>query len=902
MSDGQITIDTRLNNDGVKMDMNKLKKQVQDSADEVQDTVQDTADEVDDAVENTSNNTTNNTKKAVDKATELVKAGVKTLVATIGTISLASLKVADDYQKACNQFQIATGTTKEDMGEFSEIIKNVYGNNFGDSFEDVANSLSQVRTNLWLTGDELQKTTEYALGFKDTFDVEVNESTRAAKALMDNFGISSKEAFNMLTQGYQEGLNYSDEFIDTVNEYSSQFKKLGFDVEDMFSILDSGTQAGAWNLDKIGDAVKELSIRVIDGSDTTKEGFETLGFNADEMAKKFGAGGESAKEAFNQVIEGLANCDDPIKQNLAGTDLLGTMWEDLGPQVVTSLSTANDYFNKTANSIEELNNIKYDNLGSAISGIWRMIQTNLLLPIGESLLPAFNDMAKGLSDAFNSEEMQGKIKKIIDAVGEMGKSFANAIETFLPKFIEGFSWVIDHAEEIGLALTIIGSALVAIKIGNGVTNAINAIKGLGSIGGVLSAIASPVVLVVAGIAALIGAIIYLWKTNEKFREFVGNCWEGIKDAISAVVDAIVKFFTETLPEAFDSIGEFFSNVGQSIVDGISWAIDGIVNFFTETIPNAIQSTINWFLDLPNKIAYALGFAIGSVINWGVQTYNYLVSNVPKWIEAIVNWFSQLPGRIWDWLSDCISNIINWGSQTYNNAINWASNTIEGVVNWFSQLPSRIWNWLVNAINSVISWGSHLASAGYNAASQLVSSVVSTISSIPSRLVSIGSNIVQGLWNGIVGAKDWLMNKITGFASSVVDGFKSALGIHSPSRVMRDMVGKFIPQGIGVGIDMEMPNLNDQLNANINDLYRDLRANVDLQTARTTSQVVTSTNYTIASNNKPIGSDRESIEGNREGVVIHNIVKLDGRTIAETTAPYTNTELGKIQGLTERGGC
>ena len=120
--------------------------------------------------------------------------------------------------------------------------------------------------------------------------------------------------------------------------------------------------------------------------------------------------------------------------------------------------------------------------------------------------------------------------------------------------------------------------------------------------------------------------------------------------------------------------------------------------------------------------------------------------------------------------------------------------------------------------------------------------------------------------------------------------------------MRDMVGRFIPQGIGVGIDLEMPNLSKQLNANINDLYRDLRANVDMNTTLTTSQVVASTNYTIASNNKPIGSDRESVGGNREGIVIHNIVKLDGRTIAETTAPYTNTELGKIQGLTERGGC
>ena len=189
-------------------------------------------------------------------------------------------------------------------------------------------------------------------------------------------------------------MDYSGELIDSINEYSVQFKKLGLDAEDMFSIFANGAENGAFNLDKIGDAVKEFSIRAIDGSDTTKQGFEALGMNADEMAKKFGAGGDTARDAFNQVIQGLASMDDPVAQSAAGVNLFGTMWEDLGPQVITSMSTASDAIDKNRESVEELANVKYDTLSGALGGLWRTIQVDVLQPIGNQLIPY---VTKGIS-------------------------------------------------------------------------------------------------------------------------------------------------------------------------------------------------------------------------------------------------------------------------------------------------------------------------------------------------------------------------------------------------------------------------------------------------------------------------------------------------------------------------
>ena len=124
--------------------------------------------------------------------------------------------------------------------------------------------------------------------------------------------------------GAQNGLDYSGEMIDSINEYSVQFAKLGFTAEDMFQIMQNGAWTGAWNLDKVGDAIKELSNKAIDGSESTAEGFTSLGLNADKMAKKFAAGGESAKKAFQETMTALSSIEDPLKQNTIGVQLFGT--------------------------------------------------------------------------------------------------------------------------------------------------------------------------------------------------------------------------------------------------------------------------------------------------------------------------------------------------------------------------------------------------------------------------------------------------------------------------------------------------------------------------------------------------------------------------------------------------
>lgn len=266
----------------------------------------------------------------------------------------AAIKFASESQDAYKQFAAATGTATENLGKYQDMINNVYKDNFGESIGDVADAMAKVDQNMsYLDDSALQRCTEYAYTLADTFDVDIGESTRAADSLIKNFGVSAREAFNLMAQGAQNGLDFSGELFDNIDEYSVQFQKLGLDAEDMFSIFANGAENGAFNLDKIGDAVKEFSIRAIDGSDTTKQGFEAIGMNADKMAKRFAAGGQDAKAAFNEVIQGLAGMEDPVAQSAAGVNLFGTMWEDLGPQVITTLSTTNGAIDETKETMEE---------------------------------------------------------------------------------------------------------------------------------------------------------------------------------------------------------------------------------------------------------------------------------------------------------------------------------------------------------------------------------------------------------------------------------------------------------------------------------------------------------------------------------------------------------------------
>ncbi len=557
----------------------------------------------------------------------------KSVTAPLVAVGTAAIKFSSDSQDAFQQFAAATGTASNEMGKYKDMINDVYKDNFGESINDVAEAMATVNQNMsYLDDSALQRCTEYAYTLSDTFGVDVAESTRAADSLIKNYGVSAREAFNLMTQGMQSGLNFSDELFDNIDEYSVQFKKLGLDAEDMFSVFANGAQNGAFNLDKIGDAVKEFSIRAIDGSDTTKQGFEALGMNADEMAQKFGAGGKTAKEAFNEVIEGLASMDDPVAQSAAGVNLFGTMWEDLGPQVITSMSTASDAIDKSRESVEGLVNVKYDTLSGALGGLWRTIQVDVLQPIGNQLIPY---VTKGIS----------AIQKFTDKWNKLGPTTQKTVVKFAAV-----------AASVGPVLMGFGKISTGIstmisnfgKIGGAITR----LTGASGFSGIAKIMTGPFGIAAAAVAAAAILIYKNWdriapilqKIGQRFADF----WKTVQPQLEPfinLVKEVASYLKETLEPAFkivwkaagDYVVKFFDDVSV-IIDGVLGVFEGVITFLTGVFQGNWEKA--W-----NGIVQAVGSIFGTLESLVKTPLNAVINLVNKAIGAINKISVDLPSAV-----------------------------------------------------------------------------------------------------------------------------------------------------------------------------------------------------------------------------------------------------------------
>lgn len=477
----------------------------------------------------------------VGKVGELTAGLSGSAVAAIGVgaaaVGVGALAVgtANDISGAMNDFIAITGKGTEETERYQAVMEDIYANNYGESFSDIGQAMAEVTKQLGDMDDaSLQNVTESAFALRDTFGYDIPESTRAAKAMVDNFGVSGEEAMNLIASGAQNGLDYSGELLDSISEYSVQFDKMGLGAEDMFAIFQKGAESGAFNLDKVGDAVKEMSIRVVDGSDTTKQGFELLGLNADEMAQKFAAGGDTAKEAFNETLDALAAMEDPIAQNTAGVDLIGTMWEDLGPEAVTALSDIQDGVYQTSDAMNQIKDVKYDDLGSMFEELKRNIEV-LLIPLGEALLPVLSTLIDSVLPI-----LTGLLGPLISLFAELLTPILNLIQQALQPLMDAFLFLMDNVISPFISL-VTGLLVPAFS---------------GALDGMLKTAKNN-----------IGNITNIFRNIIDFIKnvFTGNwkaAWENVKDIFKSIVDGLGNIFKSPLNFIIDGINGFLGGLNN----------------------------------------------------------------------------------------------------------------------------------------------------------------------------------------------------------------------------------------------------------------------------------------------------------------------------------------------------
>lgn len=614
-----------------------------------------------------------------------------------GTLGMAGIAVgakeilsgANDKRAAGNTLQTQTGMQGDTLEAAKQSMENLYIDNMGESLDDVARSMSTVYQITGRTGTGLEQMTRAGILLRDTFGYEVTESMRTAEMMEKQFGVSGAQAFDLIVQGAQAGLDKNGDLLDTINEYSVQFKKLGFDSTDMFNMLINGAQSGTFSVDKLGDTIKEFSIRSIDGSKTTQEGFKAIGLDANKMAIAFGQGGETAKQAFQQTIDAISRMDDPINRNIAGVNLFGTMWEDLGYEGVMALANLNGSVELTTQNLEDLNNVKYDDATSALASLGRTINMGLSGVVGSVVNVVtrhMNDFTAGLQgDASQIQGIFGGIGLVAGIIGRAISDNWSIIEPIMWGVIAvlsvyaGYLALTNGIELISKGIKIASCvAAYAHAAATGIEVTATAAATAAQYGFNTALLACPITWIIIATIALI-AVFYMvvaWinKIQNTSISATGIICAAFAFAGTVIWNTVIGILNAIIQSAWSTFVEPF----LGIIEWVLNATNGGFDSFGGAVANLIGQIISWFLSLGKVVTQIIDAIFGtdwtsglsslqdSVISWGKSNTAITIDrNAP-----------ELNGRI------AYSDAINVGYQFGQGIDKKVSGVFDGINNPF----------------------------------------------------------------------------------------------------------------------------------------------------------------------------------------------------------------------------
>ena len=590
-------------------------------------------------------------KQSIDKLTQSInkaKSSIDNLNASdilgggavfAGAITAASMlyEHINMAQQAMSKLQMMTGATDAQMQGLMENVGNVYASGAGQDFLDVGNAVGISAQITGLDGSALEDIAQGALLVRDAFEIDVNESVRAAANLIKQFGISGQEAYTLMAQAAQNGVNKNGDLADTMNEYAVQFKQLGFSAEEFTGILITGAQNGAWSIDKVGDAMKEFNIRVKDGSKTTAEGFAAIGMNADTMAQRFAAGGDSAKQAFNETVAALAAMTDPVEQNIAGVNLFGTMWEDLGAKGVLALANISDKADMTADTLAKMQIDNISSIGGIFEFIGRQIETGLIIPLMQEAMPLLKEFAAFLVDFFASVRENGLAETFREMIPPELKITLGAIAGIIGGvLVASIAGLITVAAPLVATFTSIAAAAAPIigigaAIGAGIALAITAFSELGDEMNFFSTVADGIIQTVSDLAADFSDA--FGRIYDSGADFV-NSLSPLLESLMPILEPLAEFVGGTLLFSFTTtfglIGDIVGTAAGIIADIVSGIIDiftGIITFLTGVFTGDWDTAWNGVVQIFSG-AFDMIYNIGSsVLNGLLDMVNTVISGI-----------------------------------------------------------------------------------------------------------------------------------------------------------------------------------------------------------------------------------------------------------------------------------
>lgn len=764
----------------------------------------------------------------------VLKGAISDLVSDALSYAIDKFKeLMTSADQALNTLQVKTGLSSDEMSKFKDEMNDLYKNNYGESLEDIADVFSAITQNSKETDpSKIKDLAKNAIVLRDSFGYEIPESMRAVNMLIDQFGLTGEEAFNLIAQGSQNGLDKNEDLLDTINEYGVHYHNLGYSAEEFFNSLKNGTDAGTFSVDKLGDAMKEFGIIAKEGSDETVNAWATLGLvqgdnseriqaTTDEISKQkekiadlekklkyayieqgnfnektdelkkmkmadniaeweaelsdlknglslnekglkemqnaggdtkytiselmsaFNEGGDKAKEATQDVMNALFELDDETERNALGVQLFGTMWEDLQADGVKALSKIDGEFDKTAETMKEIDSIKYDDIGSALGVLGRTIETEIIRPFVDKVVPPIKDF---------------------------------------------IGWLIENIPIVESTLAGIGTAMATMFVAKQIMAVVNswkayktATEGASIAQWLLNSaqLASPMTLIIGLIAGLVAAFVVLWNKSEAFRNFWIELWENIKSITSEVVTAVGEFFSglwENIKSVYSTVAEWFSEKFTAVKDAIITVITPILDFFSEVwakIKEFFTPAVEWFKELFSSVWQTIkdiwdnitGFLEGCwelikvvftpVAEWFKDKFSSAWNGIKDIFSAVKGWFTDR----WDEIKAVFSPVADYFSEKFTGGWNKTKEAFSKAGSFFSDL----WEEIKKPFSTVATWFRDTFSEAW----QNVKDVFST-----------GGRIFEGIKEGISGVFTTVVNGIIRGINNVIevpfDAINSAL--------------------------------------------------------------------------------------------------------------------------------
>lgn len=647
---------------------------------------------------------------------KISSAGEKMLPATaaIGGIGAAAVKVSAEFEASMSQVAATMGMTAEEINNGSEDYKKLEqaARDMGASTKYSASEAAEALNYLALAGYDVDKsiaTLPTILNLAAAGGIELGAASDMVTDAMSALGLETDQAAlfvdEMAKTSQKSNTNVAQlgEAILTVGGTAKNLAGGTVELNTALGILaDNGIKGaeGGTKLrniilsltaptDKAADKMQALGLQVFDAEGNMRPLNETMS-DLDKILSGMTQGEQT------QVLNTIFN-----KQDLKGVNALlansGERFDELSGYISDADGAASDMA---------------DTMNNNLSGQLTILKSALeeaAISIGEALVPIIKDLVswiQNMVDKFNALSPTAQriiiiIASIVAAIGPVliivGKliSSVGAILTVAPKLVAAFG-------ALKGAFAALGATLMA----------------------------NPIILIIAAITALVAALIYAYNHSERFREIVNAAFAKVQEVVSTVVTALI-------------------------------------TFFTETIPNAWNGFLTWCGNFINKI---------------------------------VTFFQELPSKVWTQLTNVIAKITTWTSSMDAKAKAGVKKMITTVIKFFTQLPGKIWTQLAITVKRVVTWGTELGTKGKAASKKLYDSVVNGIKNLPTKIKSVGKELVSGLWNGISDKVEWVKQKIAGFGNGIMSAIKGVFGIKSPSRRMKDEVGKQIVNGLIAGVN------------------------------------------------------------------------------------------------------